>query len=547
MRLLLIHAGEFWYKPTEKAIKDAEELLGLMPENKEENALVIFTSVEENDPHCINELGEKVLEDISEVAVRIKPSTIVIYPYAHLSSKLAPPKDALKVLTSLEERMRAHFINLKVVRAPFGWYKSFRIYCLGHPLSELSKAYDTEELCSREGPTYSCSLYEATTKVDFPAIDETCTYLNNEGRKPKLHNKTVELLDSFGLKTLRTSSGEQYLISSGKSVEILSVLNELSQLIPKSLKLDYDLIQIKAGTLPINNVFWAINSVAINSPKKAVLTKDVIRNSFRRLATFDTVTESILILSRKTINELYDVVNKILHLVLELYKGLGLKNLIIINEGFRNISSLTEALKDSGWRYLVINAVGSSGKETSTRVERVRLASKVYGNVLLELSGYEILSRNSSFTLGTNIIGIYENLFTTAIVKAKKELEENLPPSLPIWLNPVQVKLLPVKDKHVQYAMRVANKLVDHGVRAFVDKRKASLGKRIRDAGKEWIPYIVVVGDREVKAEVLNVRIREEGKQVSLTVEELINMIKQKDPTLQLRYSIKDDLNPKSP
>ncbi len=538
MKLLLIHAGEFWYKTKDKALESAEELTESIPEDKEENALVTFMSVEEGDPQCTNELEEKVLRDISEVVERIKPSSIVIYPYAHLSGKLAPPEDALRILTFLEGKIREHFSNLRVVRAPFGWYKSFRIYCLGHPLSELSKTYDPMGLCLRKGPTYSCSLGEATNEVNPSAIDAVCTHLNTKERKPKLRDKTVALLNSFGLKTLRTSSGKQYLMSLGRSVEIFSVLDELSESIPKSLKLNYDLIQIKAGTESLNNVFWAINSAAVNSPKKAALAKGVLHTSLRRLAVFDIVTESILILSRKTINELYDVVRKILHFDLELYRGLGLKDLVIINEGFRNISSLANALKDSGWRYLVINAVRSSGKETGIRMERVRLASKIYGKVLLELTGFEILSYNGAFTLGTNIIGIYENLLISAIVKAEKELEESLPPSLPIWLNPTQVKLLPIKDEHIKYAMKVASELMSYGVRVSIDKRKISLGKKIREAGKEWVPYIAVIGDREVEAGVLNIRAREEGKQISLTVEELINIIKQKDPTLKLRYSI---------
>lgn len=80
----------------------------------------------------------------------------------------------------------------------------------------------------------------------------------------------------------------------------------------------------------------------------------------------------------------------------------------------------------------------------------------------------------------------------------------------PAWLAPVQARVLPVAEDHVRAAAGVAEALRERGVRADVDEREETLGRRIRDAELEKLPYVVVVGDREVEQGTLSVRIRGE-------------------------------------
>ena len=77
--------------------------------------------------------------------------------------------------------------------------------------------------------------------------------------------------------------------------------------------------------------------------------------------------------------------------------------------------------------------------------------------------------------------------------------------SWPVWLAPIQVRLVPVTDGHIEAAMRLAEQLP---FRVDVDDRDVKLGKKIRDAEKEWVPYILVVGERELSGGALTVRPR---------------------------------------
>lgn len=79
----------------------------------------------------------------------------------------------------------------------------------------------------------------------------------------------------------------------------------------------------------------------------------------------------------------------------------------------------------------------------------------------------------------------------------------------------------------MEYAEKVAEELEKHGFRIDIDDRSESLGKKIRDAGREWIPYIVVIGEREIKSNTLNVRIRRTNDQKVMSLDELIRLLEE--------------------
>ena len=94
---------------------------------------------------------------------------------------------------------------------------------------------------------------------------------------------------------------------------------------------------------------------------------------------------------------------------------------------------------------------------------------------------------------------------------------------LPTWLAPTQVRVVPVAERHLARAEEVVEGL---GVCADIDDRDETVGRKIRDAGREWIPYVVVVGDEEMGSESLAVTVRAESApkkphRVKMTVEEL--------------------------
>jgi len=132
MILLFIHSSKFSFSLREKAIREPEE--PKLSSLEKDNALVVFTTVEKGDDE---EIVNRAVDEVLKVYDQVKPSAVIIYPYAHLSDNLESPQRAIQVLSLLEEKLRGKVSE--VYRTPFGWYKQFMINCYGHPLSELSK------------------------------------------------------------------------------------------------------------------------------------------------------------------------------------------------------------------------------------------------------------------------------------------------------------------------------------------------------------------------------------------------------------------------
>ena len=101
-------------------------------------------------------------------------------------------------------------------------------------------------------------------------------------------------------------------------------------------------------------------------------------------------------------------------------------------------------------------------------------------------------------------------------------LIEHLQGAFPLWLAPIQARVLSVSEKHTVYAREVENALKVAGIRADSDDANESLGKKIRNAKTEKIPYLLVVGDAEVEAKTVSVDSRDHGKLDSLSIGDFI-------------------------
>lgn len=99
--------------------------------------------------------------------------------------------------------------------------------------------------------------------------------------------------------------------------------------------------------------------------------------------------------------------------------------------------------------------------------------------------------------------------------------------ALPTWLSPIQVKVLPITDKQLDYATEVKSKIQEAGIRVKLDERQEKLGYKIREAQLEKVPYILIVGDKEIEANAVGVRARGEGDIGQIPVEQFINKIKE--------------------
>jgi len=122
--------------------------------------------------------------------------------------------------------------------------------------------------------------------------------------------------------------------------------------------------------------------------------------------------------------------------------------------------------------------------------------------------------------------GAIERVMYALLEKAYMEIEKKKNPVFPLWLSPTQVRFIPVSDKFLKHAEKIAKKFADENIRVDVDDRKESVQKKIRDAEVEWVPFSVVIGEREVKSKKLAVRFRETGEVKKLSENGLIKLIK---------------------
>ncbi len=106
-------------------------------------------------------------------------------------------------------------------------------------------------------------------------------------------------------------------------------------------------------------------------------------------------------------------------------------------------------------------------------------------------------------------------------------LIEHYAGKFPLWLSPVQVKILPISDKFNDYAKQIENTLKNEGLRCEIDKRAEKIGYKIRTARLERIPYMLVVGEKEIESDTVSVRKRDEGDMGSMPMNELLQILKE--------------------
>ena len=104
-------------------------------------------------------------------------------------------------------------------------------------------------------------------------------------------------------------------------------------------------------------------------------------------------------------------------------------------------------------------------------------------------------------------------------------LIEHLAGNFPLWLSPVQVKVIPVRENHNEYAKEIFNLLKENNIRVELDDEEANLGGKVRDAKNNKLPYWIVIGDKEIEANKVTLESRDAGQLGQMTKEELISKL----------------------
>jgi threonyl-tRNA synthetase len=577
LRTLLIHAESFKARTTEKALEEAEEIPGEYSIELE-NALVVFTTVEEGDSRNLSGLAAGFVRDLKDLVATLKPSAVVLYPYAHLSRNLARPREALEVLKFLENALRGEIREVPVYRTPFGWYKQFSINCYGHPLSELSREYRFEEgvkaaafnecfvvgrasgtreltpdsehvkklkwvlskhRCldvpvTRWGP--SERVKELLSKFRFKLVEDAGLRLRRLGPAVIIENKLLELSESI-VKELERGHGlrGERVISQGYSEDLegsdeflcFEVSGGIKHCVSSDAFSDHVKTLMESGVLGEggNHYLYEVLNV-LKEPKQSDFRNYLMCLRKPQLTVLSGDLRGVLKLLADLLSYVFD---KLVRIELLGHTVLVLRvSQKVFEEGIP--SYLNEVLNKFYDEFvLVVEKDGASWRLSAElyyvdSAETPTLLTKTSARVLTQSpSG---TSSENLVALSSELLGPLEVLVYALIDRAHKMELAGKTPYIPAFLMPTQVKIIPVSKNLMEYAELVASKLREAGVGVDVDSREVSLGRKIRDAGIEWIEYIVVVGEREKESGTVNVRVRSAGLQKSMKIDEFLDLLK---------------------
>ena len=168
------------------------------------------------------------------------------------------------------------------------------------------------------------------------------------------------------------------------------------------------------------------------------------------------------------------------------------------------------------------NYIDNSGKASALSTDQIDVEN---GNRY----GIEFVDENNipknPIILHNSPSGAIERVMYTLLEKAATDSKEGRKPQLPLWLAPTQVRVIPLKDEFLEFSKELTKKLSSKNIRADIDDRNESIGKRIREAEKEWIRYILVIGEREAGSQNLSIRDRNTSDVRELSFDEFISEI----------------------
>ena len=609
MRILQLHSNFIVFKPVEKEINIAEE--AEKTETRVEDVVVLFTAVEEGDN---SEMAQKAVNDVRAFLGKLKVNRILIYPFAHLSSNLSKPSEALKIIKDMEAYAKEK--GIETYRAPFGWNKQFTISIKGHPLAEQARAYAPVAAVAEAKVECEAKKEEEPVSAALKAEDKMQSFWH-----VILTDGSLVPVEEFKFKGhVNLQKFSQYEIKKARAV---------TQMPPHvTLMKRLEIADYEAGSDP-GNIRWYPKGRLIKSLLEQYVTQRMNQYGAMEVETpimYDFNHPSLKSYLNRFPARQYVLKSEDKELFLRFaacfgqflmahdaqfsYKQMPIKLYELTRYSFRREKSgevvglkrlraftmpdchafctdLEQAKQEFLTRFNICIEVLSNIGFTKDDYEVAMRFTKgfydehrdfiaelveTYGKPMLaevwnERFFYFILKWDINFVdnqdkaaaLSTDQIDVenakrYEITFVdekgekqyplilhcspsgaierdiyALLEKAYREQMAGKAPMLPLWLSPTQVRLIPISDKYLDKVEELAKQIDSHCIRVDIDDTAATLQKKIREAEQEWVPYIIVVGEKEVESGMLSVRDRElKGQQQNMTTEQLITKVSEK-------------------
>jgi threonyl-tRNA synthetase len=601
MRILQLHSNFISYTPIQKEIQLAEE--AEKKENRLEELVVLFTAVEAGDNKA---LARKAIDDLRAFLGKQKTNRILIYPFAHLSSSLSNPAEALKIIKTMEEYAQAK--GIETYRAPFGWNKQFTISIKGHPLAEQARVY-TSEIVKAE-PAGECETKEEPISAALKAEDKMKSYWHVlladgllvpiEEFKFKGHSN-LQKFSQYEIKKARAVTQMPPHVPLMKRLEIADYemgsdpgnirWYPKGRMIKSLLEQYVSLSMNEYGAMEVETpIMYDFNHPSLKSylnrfPARQYILKSEDKELFLRFAacfgqflmahdaqfSYKQMPIKLYELTRysfrreksgevvglkrlraftmpdchafctdldqakreflKRFNICIDVLSNIglnkddYEIAIRFTKGFYEENKEFLKELTATYGKpMLAEVWDERFFYFVLkwdlNFIDNQNKAAALSTDQIDVEnSKRYDITYVDEKG----EKQNPLILHCSPSGAIERDIYALLEKAYKEQMSGKAPMLPLWLSPTQVRLIPISDKYMEKVEEIAQKLEENCIRVDIDDSASTLQKKIREAEQEWIPYCIVVGEKEVESGTLSVRVREvKGSQQKMTLDELL-------------------------
>src|SRR3989344_1201230 len=572
MRIITLHCDHITFKPIKKALKSAPDLNEA--EKKEitvKDPLVILTAIEEGDNDATI---KQLIESIKKTAGEVKAKNIVLYPYAHLSSNLAKPDTALGYLTLAEHSLKKE--GFEVTRAPFGYYKEFELKVKGHPLSELSKEFRSEEQKSTT-PLTKPILKEEPVDPSKLLRELQRTKLDTSKLKDNDHRILGQRLDLFSFN--EAAPGAVFWHPKGQII-----FNELIQF-SRELQKEAGYQEISTPQI-LDNKLWRVSghwqhykdnmfitdyegrqmgAKPMNCPGGMLLFRSQARSykdlplrwseygSLHRMELSGTLAGLFRVIRFTqddthifcSLDQLPQEIEGVFNLIKKIYKDtfnfdykLFLstrpeKYLGDIKDWSYAEETLEKALKKLKIPYTINKGDGAFyGPKIDITILDSQKREWQCGTVQLDMQlpqRFE-LSYTGADNKEHRPLVIHRAIFGS-LERFIGILLEHLNGNLPLWLAPVQVKLINFTDRNTKAFEKLEKQLKAElpQLRVETDLRNTTVNDKIRDAELQKINYMIVLGDKEEEKGTLAVRQRGEKKpQFGVKLPAFIKELKEK-------------------
>jgi threonyl-tRNA synthetase len=589
MRLLFVHSDHLEFEAREEAGPEGlAETEGVPMEGRMEECVTAFISVESDDEADLDGVVANATDELRDVTGQLNTNRVVIYPYAHLSEDLAGPDAAKTVMRDLETELDGE--GYEVLRAPFGWYKSFEVSCKGHPLSELSRhvAAHRDEAGAGTGESEGESDREPS---EWLVVWPDGSTEDAAAAKPDVSEEMQAFVESE-VEGVTASPGEEPPHVELMQEKSLAGYDELSdvgnlrwyprgKLVRDSLMAYVNDLVVDYGGMPVETpVMYDLGARAIDEHAGKFGERQYRFESGdrRMMLRFAACFGQFSIMRDMHIAE-SDLPLRIYELSTYSFrreqKGevTGLKRLRSFTmpdmhtatadmagarrELLRQATLSLRTSDDLGLDYQpalrvtrefyedneawVGEVVDELGKPALVEIVPER---HHYWSAKIDFAAIDGLGRpieTPTVQIDVESAERFDITYTDAegshhppilhyspsggierVVAALLEKAATMDtPRLPTWLSPTQVRFVPVGDEHVDYCDELVEDLASADIRADVDERSETVGKRIARAETDWVPYYAVVGDRELDSGSLDVNVRADDTEIELTPDAL--------------------------